>query len=68
MVFPLRLAGDHGSSVVAVLTIAPYTVLGSFEVDAAGDRATLGRPAAGGDMIAIVNQDEPAVYLFGLEP
>lgn len=53
---------------MAVQTIAPYTILDIFEVDAAGDNATLGRPAAGGDMIAIVNQDEPAVYLFGLEP
>ncbi|MCH7703359.1 MAG: hypothetical protein IID37_16910 [Planctomycetes bacterium] len=61
------VASDHGPSVVALQTIAPYTILDNFEVDAAGDSATLGRPAAGGDMIAIVNQDEPAVYLFGLD-
>lgn len=62
------VAGDRGPSVVAVQTIAPYTILDSFAVDAAGDSATLGRPAVGGDVIAIANQDEPAIYLFGLEP
>jgi len=62
------VAGARGPSVVAVQTIAPYTILSTFEVDAGGDSATLGRLAAGGDMIAVVNQDEPGVYLFAVGP
>jgi len=60
----IAMVANFDSTVVAVQTESPYAVDEPVRVADVQGAGTLGRIVSGGDVIAVTNLDEPAVYLF----
>ena len=62
----VAVVANFDSSVVAVQTAPPYTVSAPLSAAGVAGSTALGRVVSGGDVVAVTNLDEPAVYIFEL--
>ncbi len=60
----VAIVANAVSQVVAIQTESPFATSQPLSVADVADRITVGRMAASGEIIAVSNVDEPAIYLF----
>ncbi len=60
----VAIVANAVNQVIAIQTVEPFATSQPLSVADVPERNTVGRLAASGDVIAVSNVDEPAIYLF----